>query len=252
MFGLDLPVREWAAEEGIADQEIYERILEAVNKRMAEKTAAYSPELMRLAEKSILLQILDQQWKERLLQLDHLRQVVNLRAYGQKDPLIEYKREAFDMFQIMLAGLKEVTVGALAHLEIELDADPESLLPRGDSQAWGQSGPGMGDDLAPFGLPPLGSLDDMAHMAGMDLDVLEPEPEFTNGNGGAMAPVRTRKGAATVDPGDLGQGLAQRALPLRIRQVIQALPRPGLTPACPHRGGGFGWLHNFGFVPRRG
>ena len=68
VFGLDLPVREWAAEEGIADQEIYERILEAVNKRMAEKTAAHSPELMRLAEKSILLQILDQQWKEHLLQ----------------------------------------------------------------------------------------------------------------------------------------------------------------------------------------
>ena len=210
------------------------------------ETAAYSPELMRLPEKSILLQILDQQRKERLLQLDHLR------TYGQKDPLIEYKREAFDMFQIMLAGLKEVTVGALAHLEIELDADPESLLPRGDSQAWEQSGPGVGDDLAPFGLPPLGSLEDMAHMSGMDLDVLEPEPEFTNGNGGAMSPVRTGKTAATVDPGDLGQGLAQRALPLQIRQEIQALPRPGLTPAGPHRGGGSVGCTFFGFVPRRG
>ena len=100
----------------------------------------------------------------------------------------------------MTAILTSVGLGALAHLEIELDADPESLPPRGDSQTWEQSGPGMGDDLAPFGLPPLGSLEDMAHMAGMDLDVLEPEPEFTNGNGGAMAPVRTRKAAATVDP----------------------------------------------------
>ena len=200
VFGLDLPVREWVAEEGIADQEIYERILEAVNKRMAEKTADYSPELMRLAEKSILLQILDQQWKEHLLQLDHLRQAVNLRAYGQKDPLIEYKREAFDMFQVMLSGLKETTVGALAHLEIELDADPGSLLPEDESQYWEQSRPGMGDDLAPFGLPPLGSLEDMARMAGMDLEALEPEPEYTNGNGGVIAPVRTRQAAARLDP----------------------------------------------------
>ena len=203
VFGLDLPVRDWAAEEGIADQEIYERILEAVNRRMAEKTASYSPELMRLAEKSVLLQILDQQWKEHLLQLDHLRQAVNLRAYGQKDPLIEYKREAFDMFQVMLSGLKETTVGALSHLEIELDADPESLLPQDGSAEWEQSGPGMGDDLAPFGLPPLGSLEDMARMAGMDLDALEPEPEYaTNGNGGVIAPVRTRKAASNVDPGN--------------------------------------------------
>ena len=200
VFGLDLPVRKWVAEEGIADQEIYERILEAVNKRMAEKTADYSPELMRLAEKSILLQILDQQWKEHLLQLDHLRQAVNLRAYGQKDPLIEYKREAFDMFQVMLSGLKETTVGALAHLEIELDADPDSLLPEDESQYWEQSGPGMGDDLAPFGLPPLGSLEDMARMAGMDLEALEPVPEYTNGNGGVIAPVRTRQAAARLDP----------------------------------------------------
>ena len=204
VFGLDLPVREWVAEEGIADQEIYERILEAVNKRMAEKTADFSPELMRLAEKSILLQILDQQWKEHLLLLDHLRQAVNLRAYGQKDPLIEYKREAFDMFQVMLSGLKETTVGALAHLEIELDADPDSLLPQDESQYWEQSGPGMGDDLAPFGLPPLGSLEEMARMAGMDLEALEPEPEYTNGNGGVIAPVRTRKAATTVDPGNPG------------------------------------------------
>ena len=209
VFGLDLPVKEWAAEEGIADQEIYERILEAVDKKMAEKAAHYSPELMRLAEKSILLQILDQQWKEHLLQLDHLRQAVNLRAYGQKDPLIEYKREAFDMFQVMLSGLKETTVGALAHLEIELDADPDSLLPHGDAQEWQQYGPGMGDDeLAPFGLQPMGSFEDMARLSDMGADMGGPEagvdydPEYTNGNGGVIAPVRTRQAAATLDPND--------------------------------------------------
>ncbi len=207
VFGLDLPIKEWAAEEGIADQEIYERVLDTVDKRMAEKTAQYTPELMRIAEKSILLQILDQKWKEHLLQLDHLRQAVNLRAYGQKDPLIEYKREAFEMFQLMLAGLKETVVGALAHLEIELDADPDSLLPRGDDQNWETMGPGLEDaDLAPFGLQPMGSLEDMARMAGMRApdqgDVPEFVPEYVNGNGGVMAPVRSRKAAATIDPND--------------------------------------------------
>jgi len=207
VFGLDLPVKEWAAEEGIADQEIYERILDAVDKRMAEKAAEYTPELMRIAEKSILLQILDQQWKEHLLQLDHLRQAVNLRAYGQKDPLIEYKREAFEMFQVMLAGLKETTVGALAHLEIELDADPDSLLPHGDDQNWETTGPGLGDgEFAPFGLQPMGSLEDMARMADMGApdqgDPLDFDPEYSNGNGGVIAPVRSRQASATIDPND--------------------------------------------------
>ena len=201
VFGLDLPVKEWAAEEGIADQEIYDRLLEAVDKRMAEKAAKYTPDLMRLAEKSILLQILDQQWKDHLLQLDHLRQAVNLRAYGQKDPLIEYKREAFDMFQVMMAGLKETTVGALAHLEIDLDADPDSLMPQGDGENWERSGPGMEGEFAPFGLQPMGSLEDMARMAEFGGDVFDGDPEYTNGsNGSAIAPVRTRQAADSVDP----------------------------------------------------
>ena len=101
--GLDLPLADWAKEEGIAGDEIEERIVAAADRKMAEKTANYGADLMRMAEKSLLLQFLDQIWKDHLLQLDHLRQGINLRAYAQRDPLNEYKREAFELFEAMLA-----------------------------------------------------------------------------------------------------------------------------------------------------
>ena len=122
LLGLDLPVKDWAAEEGIADEEIRHRLFDAANRRMASKTANYGAELMRMAEKSLLLQILDQAWKEHLLALDHLRQGIGLRAYGQKDPLNEYKREAFDMFEEMLANLRETVTSVMSHLEMSIDA----------------------------------------------------------------------------------------------------------------------------------
>ena len=130
LLALDLPVAEWAAEEGIADQEILERITKASDRAMAEKAANYGPEVLRMAEKSLLLQILDQQWKEHLLSLDHLRQGINLRAYAQKDPLNEYKREAFNLFDGMLTGLRETVCGVLSHLEIRVQATPEEMEAR--------------------------------------------------------------------------------------------------------------------------
>jgi preprotein translocase subunit SecA len=129
VFNLDLPVKEWAKEEGIADAEIRQRITEAADRKMAEKAANYGPEIMRLAEKSLLLQILDQQWKEHLLHLDHLRQGINLRAYGQRDPLNEYKREAFSMFEEMLARLREAVTGVLMHVELRVNMPEEQLQP---------------------------------------------------------------------------------------------------------------------------
>ncbi|GAB4166580.1 MAG: preprotein translocase subunit SecA [Thalassobaculales bacterium] len=128
LFGLDLPVVEWGKEEGIADQEIKERIASALDRKMASKAATYGPELMRLAEKSLLLQILDQTWKEHLLTLDHLRQGINLRAYGQRDPLNEYKREAFTLFEEMLARLRENVTMVLCHVELRIQS-PEDLAP---------------------------------------------------------------------------------------------------------------------------
>ncbi|WP_420403680.1 preprotein translocase subunit SecA [Nisaea sp.] len=130
LLALDLPVKDWAEEEGIADQEILERITKASDNAMAQKAANYGPEVMRMAEKSLLLQILDQQWKEHLLSLDHLRQGINLRAYAQKDPLNEYKREAFNLFDGMLTGLRQSVTGVLSHLEIRVQASPEEIEAR--------------------------------------------------------------------------------------------------------------------------
>ncbi|MGB1528779.1 MAG: SEC-C metal-binding domain-containing protein, partial [Candidatus Puniceispirillaceae bacterium] len=84
----------------------------------------FGPEIMRMAEKSLLLQVLDQQWKEHLLQLEQLRQGINLRAYAQKDPLNEYKREAFIMFEAMLTTMRQTVTMALSHVELrEPDED---------------------------------------------------------------------------------------------------------------------------------
>jgi preprotein translocase subunit SecA len=125
--GLDLPIAEWAREEGIAEDEIRERLEQTVDRRMAEKAANFGPEIMRSIEKTLLLELLDQQWKDHLLQLDHLRQGIGLRGFAQRDPLLEYKREAFDMFQTMLGQLREVVTTFLAHIEIQAE-QPEQLF----------------------------------------------------------------------------------------------------------------------------
>ena len=128
VFNLDLPVAQWAKEEGIADSEIRDRILKAVDAKMAQKVANYGPDIMRLAERSLVLQTLDQTWKDHLSLLDHLRQGISLRAYAQRDPLNEYKREAFDLFQTMLIGLREQATSVLAHVELKVER-PGDMAP---------------------------------------------------------------------------------------------------------------------------
>ena len=134
LLGLDLPIDEWAAEEGIADEEIADRLRKKSASKMAAKTANYGAELMRLAEKSLLLQLLDQTWKEHLLALDHLRQGIGLRAYGQKDPLNEYKREAFDMFEGMLDNLRETVTSVMCHLELSVDAEELAAMEQAQAE----------------------------------------------------------------------------------------------------------------------
>ncbi len=121
LFALELPIDDWAKEEGMAESEIEARITDAVERKMAEKVARHGPELMRAAEKSLVLQILDQQWKDHLLNLDHLRQGIGLRAYAQRDPLNEYKTEAFNLFQTMLARFRETVTTLLSHVEFHPD-----------------------------------------------------------------------------------------------------------------------------------
>jgi preprotein translocase subunit SecA len=129
LLNLDLPVADWAKEEGIAEDNIRERVTEAADAKMAQKAANYGAELMRLAERSLLLQILDQTWKEHLLSLDHLRQGINLRAYAQRDPLNEYKHEAFVLFQEMLGHLREAVTSVLCHVELRVQRPEEQAPP---------------------------------------------------------------------------------------------------------------------------
>jgi preprotein translocase subunit SecA len=128
IFALNLPFADWAKEEGIADEAMRERLVEAVDSRMAEKAANTGPELMRAIEKSLILQVLDQNWKEHLLNMDHLRHAIGLRAYGQRDPLNEYKREGFEMFEAMLDRLREQATSMLSHIEIRAEA-PQQAAP---------------------------------------------------------------------------------------------------------------------------
>ncbi len=107
VLGIELPVDEWAKEEGIADEELLTRIETRVDEYMAAKVGQWGPDVMRYVEKTILLQTLDHLWREHLVMLDHLRQVIGLRGYGQRDPLQEYKTEAFNLFEAMVAHLRE-------------------------------------------------------------------------------------------------------------------------------------------------
>jgi len=133
LLGIDLPIGDWAAEEGIDGEEIRTRILDAGKRKIAEKSINFGPEIMRMAEKNLLLQLLDQSWKDHLLSLDHLRQGIGLRAYAQRDPLNEYKSESFNLFEEMLDRLRETITGVLSHLDIRV-GDPENSVPLRTSQ----------------------------------------------------------------------------------------------------------------------
>jgi len=118
VLGLDLPVDEWAKEEGIADEELIARVERKADEHMAAKVAQWGPDVLRYVEKSILLQTLDHLWREHLMMLDHLRNVIGLRGYGQRDPLNEYKSEAFTLFEDMTRNLREGVTAQLMRVEI--------------------------------------------------------------------------------------------------------------------------------------
>ena len=125
---LDLPIQDWAKEEGIADEEVQERIVKAADEGAAARAALVTPEVMHKLEKAILLQTLDHVWREHLSTLDHLRQVVGFRGYAQRDPLNEYKTEAFELFETLLSDLRRTVTGQLARVEIvqrPLELPPE-------------------------------------------------------------------------------------------------------------------------------
>ncbi len=127
-LGVDVPVVEWAAEEGVDDEAIRERLYEASDRMMAEKAVAFGAETMRSIEKQFLLQTIDEKWREHLLKLEHLRSVVGFRGYAQRDPLNEYKSEAFQLFEGMLDSLREDVTGKLARVRPMTPEEQEEML----------------------------------------------------------------------------------------------------------------------------
>jgi preprotein translocase subunit SecA len=124
VLGLDLPIAQWAAEEGIGNEEILERVSKAAEARAAEREALLSSEQMRQVEKNFLLQMIDMQWREHLMHLDHLKNVIGLRGYGQRDPLNEYKTEAFSLFEKLIGDLRTSVTRLLMTVEFRF-AEPE-------------------------------------------------------------------------------------------------------------------------------
>lgn len=121
LLNLDLPIEDWAKEEGIANEEIEARIVKASDAFIADKRARAGDKFFDHIEKSFVLRLLDQSWKEHLLHLDHLRQGINLRAFAQRDPLNEYKSEAFNLFNAMTSRLSTLIVQNLSLVEINID-----------------------------------------------------------------------------------------------------------------------------------
>ncbi len=159
-LNLELPVVEWAKEEGIADEEIRERITSEADELMARKTARFGPDLMRVVEKQMLLQTLDNLWREHLATLDSLRSVIGFRGYAQRDPLNEYKTEAFELFQAMLANLRRAVTGQLAHAELAPQQPIEPLEG------------GLPDGARAHHIDPLSGEDEMVGAAELQLETV--------------------------------------------------------------------------------
>ncbi|MDO1584130.1 preprotein translocase subunit SecA [Rhizobium oryzicola] len=124
LLNLDLPIADWVQEEGIAEDDIRERITEAADAAAKDRAERFGPEIMTYVERSILLQTLDHLWREHIVNLDHLRSVVGFRGYAQRDPLQEYKAEAFELFQALLANLREAVTAQLMRVELMQEPSP--------------------------------------------------------------------------------------------------------------------------------
>lgn len=128
-LNLDLPIEAWVAEEGIAEDDIMNRIMDAADKAAADKAERFGPEIMAYVERSIVLQTIDNLWREHIVNLDHLRSVVGFRGYAQRDPLQEYKSEAFELFQALLANLRDAVTVQMSRVEIVREPQPAPMAP---------------------------------------------------------------------------------------------------------------------------
>ncbi len=188
IFGVDLPVDEWAAEEGIADQEIRERLKAAVDAKAAKKRADIGPDTMKQIEKMVLLQTLDHLWREHLVTLEHLRQVIGFRAYGQRDPVNEYKSEGFQLFEAMLANLREAVTGQLMHVEMAPVEQQPALQPA---------------ELPPMHAHHVNPFTGEDELALVDAAIAaETAPRLYSDDDPRRAPIQTRRGGDAVNPQD--------------------------------------------------
>ncbi|WP_170376444.1 preprotein translocase subunit SecA [Ruegeria atlantica] len=131
---IDAPVQDWAAEEGVDDEQVRERLINAADEMMAQKAAAFGPENMRNIEKQVLLNTIDGKWREHLLTLEHLRSVVGFRGYAQRDPLNEYKNESFQLFESMLDSLRETVTQQLSRVRPLSEEEQREMLAQMQAQ----------------------------------------------------------------------------------------------------------------------
>lgn len=129
ILNLDIPVEEWIAEEGIAEDDVRQRLIELSDKAAADKAERFGAEITVYVQRSILLQTLDGLWREHIVNLDHLRSVVGFRGYAQRDPLQEYKSEAFELFQSLLNNMRQVVTSNMSRVEIVQEQQPQELPP---------------------------------------------------------------------------------------------------------------------------
>jgi len=181
IFDLDVPIAKWAAEEGIADEEIRDRLAKEIEDGTQKVTKQFGEDTMRQVEKAVLLQTLDHLWREHIVTLEHLRQVIGLRGYGQRDPLNEYKSEGFSLFEALLSELRFAVTGQLAHVQ-----------------------------PAPEEQEPLLEMAELPEMEGHHISPLTGEDEFAL----AHQPVRNPRAGTQLNPSDPSSwGKVQRNAP---------------------------------------
>ncbi|HET6377531.1 MAG TPA: preprotein translocase subunit SecA [Methylocella sp.] len=129
IFNTALPVADWAKEEGITEEEMHERLRAAADEAYSRRVEKNGAELMRYIEKQVVLQTLDHLWREHLVTLDHLRQVIGWRGLAQRDPLNEYKSEAFELFEELITHLREMTTSQLNRVEVAFEPPPPPMAP---------------------------------------------------------------------------------------------------------------------------
>jgi preprotein translocase subunit SecA len=184
-LSLDLPVDDWAKEEGIADEEVAARLHKAAEDSYADRVQRNTPDVMRYIEKQIILQSLDHLWREHLVTLDHLRQVIGWRGMAQRDPLNEYKSEAFELFRELISQWHEGVIGQISRVEVRFQ-QPE---PEPPPMQYQHIDPATGENEYAFAsLPPATDVGLLAATSGVDVVDRDPKNPSTWGRVGRNEP----------------------------------------------------------------